>query len=61
MRAAALIVWGENDRVLPPEHAKAFCSLIPGSTVEMLPECGHLVPLEQGAAFSRLAIDFLTR
>lgn len=59
--ASALVVWGENDRVLPPEHARAFSALIPGSTLAMLPECGHLVPLEQAAAFSRLAIDFLTR
>ena len=30
------------------------------STLKLLPRCGHLAPLEQSGAFSRLAIEFLS-
>ncbi len=55
-----LIVWGENDDFLPPAHGEAMAALLPYATLKMLPECGHLAPLEQSATFSRLALDFLT-
>lgn len=60
VRTPALIVWGENDAVLPPAHAEAYAALLPYATLKMLPRCGHLVPLEQAEAFAGLAIDFLT-
>jgi pimeloyl-ACP methyl ester carboxylesterase len=58
--APTLLVWGENDTFLPPEHGHAFAALLRYSTLKLLPQCGHLAPLEQGAAFSRLAIEFLS-
>ena len=54
-----LIVWGENDAVLPPEYGRRFAALLPGARLAMVPRCGHLVPLEQSEAFSHLAIEFL--
>jgi pimeloyl-ACP methyl ester carboxylesterase len=36
-----LIVWGENDRVIPPAYGPAFQSLIPGSRLETIANCGH--------------------
>jgi pimeloyl-ACP methyl ester carboxylesterase len=55
-----LIVWGENDTVLPPPHGDAFAALLPYATLKRLPECGHLVPFERADAFTQLAIEFLT-
>jgi pimeloyl-ACP methyl ester carboxylesterase len=55
-----LIVWGENDTVLPPPHAETFAALLPSATLEMLPACGHLVPFERAEAFATLATEFLT-
>jgi pimeloyl-ACP methyl ester carboxylesterase len=60
LRVPTLIVWGENDTLLPPAHAEAFAALLPGATVTMLPECGHLVPFECGDALAKLTVDFLT-
>jgi pimeloyl-ACP methyl ester carboxylesterase len=60
VRTPALIVWGENDAVLPPPHAEAYAALLPYSTLKMLPRCGHLVPFERAADFASLAIEFLT-
>jgi pimeloyl-ACP methyl ester carboxylesterase len=46
-----LLVWGANDRLLPKEYAFAYQRLIPGSKVTIIPECGHLPPVEQRQAF----------
>jgi pimeloyl-ACP methyl ester carboxylesterase len=60
LRCPTLLVWGENDTVLPPAHADAYAALVPNARVEMLPACGHLIPLERADEFTGLAIDFLT-
>jgi len=58
--APTLIVWGEDDDFLPPRHGEVLAELLPYATLKLLPQCGHLAPLEHGGAFSRLAIDFLS-
>lgn len=37
-----LILWGEEDRWIPPELGQKLHSMIPGSQLETLPECAHL-------------------
>jgi pimeloyl-ACP methyl ester carboxylesterase len=41
-----LIVVGENDRLTPVAEAQKMHAGIQGSCLEILPECGHLPPLE---------------
>ncbi len=53
-----LLVWGANDRVCPPEHARAYQRLIPGSRVAIIPECGHLPEIEREAAFIAALEEF---
>jgi pimeloyl-ACP methyl ester carboxylesterase len=53
----ALIVWGEKDRVLHPDGAKALQALLPKSTVLMMPNVGHCPMLEVPA---QAANDYLT-
>jgi pimeloyl-ACP methyl ester carboxylesterase len=60
VRIPTLVVWGENDTFLPPAYADAFVALLPNGTLKLLPQCGHLIPLEQGPTFASLAIDFLS-
>ncbi len=45
--APSLIVWGENDRLIPPVYAEEFGRSIKGASVFMIPQCGHEPPLEQ--------------
>lgn len=45
--APSLVVWGENDKLIPPVYAQEFGRALPGSEVFMLPACGHEPPLEQ--------------
>ncbi len=45
--APSLVVWGENDRLIPPAYAAEFGRRLPRAEVFMIPECGHEPPLEQ--------------
>lgn len=42
-----LLISGEHDALTPPEHAYEMAALIPGSSVHIIPNAGHLAPLEQ--------------
>ncbi|HUS24025.1 MAG TPA: alpha/beta fold hydrolase [Candidatus Binatia bacterium] len=44
------IVWGADDRVLHPSGAKVLASLLPQSSVTLMPGVGHLPMLEQPKA-----------
>lgn len=54
-----LVVWGQDDTFLPPAHGEALAALLPNATLRLLPECGHLVPLERADLLCPLVIDFL--
>ena len=53
------VIWGANDRLFPKEYALAYQRLIPGSKVTIIPECGHVPPIEQRAAFIAALEGFL--
>ena len=54
-----LLVWGANDKVLPPAYAHAYQRLIPGSKVVIIPDCGHVPQAEQPQAFIAALEGFL--
>lgn len=41
-----LVVVGENDQLTPPSESIKMAQMIPNATLQMLPKCGHLPPLE---------------
>jgi len=53
-----LILHGENDRLLPIRIAERAHRLIPNSRLEVVPDCGHLAPLEQPEAVNRALRQF---
>jgi len=53
-----LILHGENDRLLPIAMAERAHRLIRNSQFEVIPECGHLAPLEQPEAVNRALYQF---
>jgi pimeloyl-ACP methyl ester carboxylesterase len=55
-----LILWGGRDRILLPGLAKHWGQTIPGSTVTMIDEAGHLL-LDESPRARELAADFLAR
>jgi pimeloyl-ACP methyl ester carboxylesterase len=46
VRAPSLVVWGAEDRLLPPWLAEEFRTLIPDCRLVVLPKCGHIPMLE---------------
>ena len=53
-----LILHGENDRLLPIRIAERAHRLIPNSRLEVVPDCGHLAPLEHPEAVNRALPQF---
>lgn len=42
-----LILWGDSDKIFPPQYGEAMQKLIPGSVLTIIPECGHLPQQEK--------------
>jgi pimeloyl-ACP methyl ester carboxylesterase len=42
-----LLVWGEQDKVIPLPHGPVFQQLIPGSRLEVIKDCGHIPQIER--------------
>ncbi len=41
-----LLLWGMEDRILPPRLAEEFRKAVPHAHLEMFKRCGHSLPLE---------------
>lgn len=52
------IIWGDSDRILPPDYAAAYQRLIPGARVDIVRQCGHLPHTEKPEEFARLVKEF---
>ena len=53
------LIWGANDRLFPKDYAFAFQKLIPGSSVTIIPDSGHLPHIERPQAFVAALEGFL--
>src|SRR5260221_11681974 len=54
-----MIVWGDEDAVIPVRHGHAAHEAIPGSRLEVLPGAGHFLPWKNAAWFTDVLSDFL--
>jgi pimeloyl-ACP methyl ester carboxylesterase len=60
IRQPTLIVWGENDRVLPPSYARRFAEGIAGpSRIELIAGAGHLADIDAPDALAAKVLGFL--
>ena len=57
----ALLIWGANDLLFPKDYAFAYQRLIPGSSVTIIPDCGHIPQTEQRQAFVAALEGFLDK
>lgn len=46
LKMPVLLLWGEQDKVIPLSHARAFAAAIPGSKLITYADAGHL-PMEE--------------
>lgn len=54
-----LVVVGEQDQLTPPAAARTMAAGIPGATLSVIPGSGHLPPVEQPLATTRILAEFL--
>ncbi len=55
-----LLVWGRQDRLIPPAYADAWQAALPDATVELVDGAGHMLPYEQSAAVVAAVTSHLT-
>jgi pimeloyl-ACP methyl ester carboxylesterase len=61
IKLPTLVLWGENDKVIPSAYAALWRERVPGIRVEVAPECGHLLPVEKAAWAAEKILDFIGR
>jgi pimeloyl-ACP methyl ester carboxylesterase len=54
-----LIVWGDQDRIIPVVHAYRAAESIPHARLEILPGAGHFLPWHDGDRLLAVLKDFL--
>ncbi|MGA2835667.1 MAG: alpha/beta fold hydrolase [Acidimicrobiales bacterium] len=54
-----LIVWGDQDTIIPVSHAYAAHEAIPGSRLEIIEGAGHFPHVERPEQFLEVVLDFL--
>lgn len=54
-----LVVWGDSDRIVTPEHGQAYAAAVPGARLVVLPRTGHLPQLESPQALRDVVWSFV--
>lgn len=54
-----LLIFGQEDRITPPDLARQMFAAIPGARLELIPGAGHLPPVEQPDRFLQAIRTFL--
>jgi pimeloyl-ACP methyl ester carboxylesterase len=58
VRCPTLLLWGANDRLVPPAYGEAYRKHLPQAEMKLIPECGHLAMFEKEAEFVEAVTSF---
>ena len=61
VRVPTLVVWGDDDKVVPQSAAKRYVEALPNAKLEIVKACGHCVDMEQPEALAKLVTNFIGR
>lgn len=61
IRVPVLLIWGERDPITPVSAARRVLDAVPGSSLVVLPGCGHCPQVQRPARIADLLSDFPTR
>jgi pimeloyl-ACP methyl ester carboxylesterase len=56
-----LVLVGDSDEPTPPELAREMAGAIPGASLVVVPQCGHLSTLERPDAVNKALVEWLER
>jgi 2-hydroxy-6-oxonona-2,4-dienedioate hydrolase len=57
--APTLLVWGDNDRMIPMQYAKEYTDEIPENKLIVIKNCGHTPYVEKPITFNKIVLRFL--
>jgi pimeloyl-ACP methyl ester carboxylesterase len=60
VRCPALVVWGDDDRIVPRSTGEVYAKALRNARLEIVPDCGHFVDMEKPEELARLVQSFLT-
>ena len=55
----SLIIWGENDPIIPAHHGELAHEAMPGSRLELIDGAGHFPQVTHPIRVARLLADFI--
>jgi 3-oxoadipate enol-lactonase len=61
IKVPTLLVAGSADKVAPPSVMEKMAGKIPGAEYVLMPDCGHLGPMDRPDAFNAILLEFLKR
>jgi pimeloyl-ACP methyl ester carboxylesterase len=47
VQCPVLLLWGDDDRLVPPAHAEAYKQYLPQAELKLIKDCGHLLMFEK--------------
>lgn len=59
VKAPALLLWGAEDQIISPAYGSSLQKLLLGSRLEIIPNAGHMLMLEQPQEFALQISAFL--
>ncbi|MGI0047159.1 MAG: alpha/beta fold hydrolase [Nitrosotalea sp.] len=60
IKVPVLLMWGNEDKMIPIEYAKEFATSISNCEFVIMNGCGHMPYQEKSAEFSKIVLDFLS-
>jgi pimeloyl-ACP methyl ester carboxylesterase len=58
VRCPTLLVWGADDRLVPPAYGEAYRRHLPQAELKLLPKCGHMPMFEREKEFVETVANF---
>jgi pimeloyl-ACP methyl ester carboxylesterase len=59
IKVPALVIWGADDKLMPPAYAALWRDRLPDARVVMIEGCGHLPHVEQASLVARHVREFI--
>ena len=59
IKLPALVVWGDDDKIMPPAYAALWHERLPDARLVMVEGCGHLPHVEHARIVARHVEKFL--
>jgi len=61
VRTPALVIWGDDDRIVPISAGKAYVAALRNATMTTIANCGHFAEMEKPADVAKLVTDFISK